>query len=54
VCSSDLGDKSKVITIAIWGQDQYKMKYVDYPPALDNIISAIQKFANRIENPNVK
>ncbi len=48
------GDKSKVVTIAIWGQDQYKMKYVDYPPALDNIISAIQKFAHRIENQNIK
>ena len=47
------GDKSKVVTIAIWGQDQYKLKYVDYPPALDNIISAIQKFAHRIEStPN--
>jgi hypothetical protein len=43
------GDKRKVITLAIWGQDQYKMRYVNYPPALDNIIDAIQKMANRIE-----
>ena len=48
------GDKSKVITIAIWGQDQYKMKYVDYPPALDYIIQAVQKFANRIESQPIK
>ena len=44
------GEKRKVITIAIWGQDQYKMKYVDYPPALDNIIDAIQRLAHRMEN----
>jgi hypothetical protein len=43
------GDKRKVITIAIWGQDQNRIRYVDYPPALDNIIDAIQKMAHRIE-----
>lgn len=48
------GDKSKVVTIAIWGQDQHKIKYVDYPPALDNIISAIQKFTHRIESNPIK
>jgi hypothetical protein len=44
------GDKKKVITIPIWGLDNYKIRYVDYPPALDNIIEAIQKMANRIED----
>ena len=43
------GDKRKVVTIAIWGQDQHRIRYVDYPPALDNIIDAIQKMAHRIE-----
>ncbi len=43
------GDKRKVVTIAIWGKDQYNLQYVNYPPALDNIIDAIQKMANRIE-----
>jgi hypothetical protein len=43
------GEKRKVITIAMWGQDQYKMKFVDYPPVLDNMIDAIQKMANRID-----
>ncbi len=44
------GDKKKVITLSVWGYDQYKIKYVDYPPALDNIIDAIQRFANRLED----
>jgi hypothetical protein len=43
------GDKRKVVTIAIWGKDQYNLQYVDYPPALDNIIDALQKMANRID-----
>ncbi|MFZ4542590.1 MAG: hypothetical protein ACOYOA_00965 [Saprospiraceae bacterium] len=37
------GNKKKVITIAIWGLDERKMKYVNYPAAMDNIIEAIQK-----------
>lgn len=41
------GNRRKVISISIWGQDERKMRYVNYPPALDNIIDAIQKFAHR-------
>ncbi len=48
------GDKKKVVTIAIWGQDNLGIKYVDYPPALDNIIDAIQRMANRLEDPMVR
>lgn len=44
------GDKKKVVTIAIWGLDNNKIKYVDYPPALDNIIDAIQRMAHRIDD----
>jgi hypothetical protein len=44
------GDKKKVITIAIWGQDQHKIRYVDYPPVLDNIIDALQRMAHRIDD----
>lgn len=43
------GDKKKVVTISIWGLDENRVKYVDYPPALDNIIDAIQRMAHRIE-----
>lgn len=42
------GQKKKVITISIWGKDESKRRYVEYPPALDNIIDAIQKMAHRI------
>ncbi|MBL7813656.1 MAG: hypothetical protein JNL70_01535 [Saprospiraceae bacterium] len=44
------GDKKRMVTIAIWGDDNYKMKYVDYPPALDNIIEAIQRMTHRIDD----
>lgn len=43
------GDKKKVVTISIWGLDESRIKYVDYPPALDNIIDAIQRMAHRID-----
>lgn len=49
------GDKKKVVTIAIWGEDNYKMQYVDYPKELDAIIDAVQRMANRLEdNPMVR
>ncbi|HHM21534.1 MAG TPA: hypothetical protein ENJ20_05875 [Bacteroidetes bacterium] len=48
------GKRKKVVTIAIWGKDNANIKYVDYPPALDNIIDAIQKMANRMEDPMVR
>ena len=48
------GDRKKMITIAIWGRDNANVKYVDYPPALDHIINAIQKMANRMDDPVVK
>jgi hypothetical protein len=41
------GNRKKVVTLPIWGLDERKMRYVDYPPALDNIIDAIYKFAHR-------
>jgi hypothetical protein len=41
------GNRKKVISLPIWGIDERKMKYVNYPPALDNIIDAIQRFAHR-------
>lgn len=43
------GNKKKVITIPIWGKDDYNIQYIDYPVALDNIIDAIQRMANRLE-----
>ncbi len=44
------GSKRKVITISIWGKDETKAQYVDYPPALDKIIDTIQKMAHRAES----
>lgn len=44
------GERKKMVTIAIWGKDDLGVKYVDYPPQLDNIIDAIQRMANRLED----
>jgi len=47
------GNRTKVITISIWGMDDNQIHYVDYPKELDNIIDAIQRMGNRIENDMV-
>lgn len=39
------GARKKMVTISIWGEDDYHTRYVDYPKALDNIIDAIQRMA---------
>ena len=52
--SITFGTQKKVITIAIWGKDDLGVRYVDYPPALDNIIDAIQRMASRLEEPVVR
>lgn len=44
------GSRKKVITLSIWGKDKHNLKFVDYPPGLENIIDAIQRMAHRIEN----
>lgn len=41
-------DRRKVVTISIFGKDNHKIQYIDYPPALDKIIAAIQKMALRL------
>ena len=43
-------ERRKVVTIGVFGADQHKIRYVDYPPALDNIVAAIQKMAIRLES----
>ena len=45
-----LGNQRKVITISIWGEDETKTQYVDYPPVLNEIIDVVQKFAHRTES----
>jgi len=44
------GNRKKVVTIAIWGEDDRRVQYVDYPPALDKIIDAVQRMAHRIDD----
>ncbi|MEO0775402.1 MAG: hypothetical protein AAF146_02520 [Bacteroidota bacterium] len=43
------GNRKKVVTISIWGKDQNNLRYIDYPPALDYIVEAIQRMAHRME-----
>ena len=44
------GNRTKVITISIWGMDDNQIHYTDYPKELDNIIDAIQRMGNRLED----
>ena len=41
------GTRRKVVTVMIWGPDDYHERYINYPPAMDNIIDAIQRMASR-------
>lgn len=52
--SITFGNRKKVVTIAIWGEDNKKIQYVNYPAQLDNIIDAIQRMASRLDDPIVK
>ncbi len=40
------GDRRKVVTAPIWGQDHRQIDYIQYPPELDRIILTIQKIGN--------
>jgi len=40
------GKRKKVINIAIWGQDERGVRYVDYPDELEAVIQAILKVSN--------
>ena len=42
-------EQRKVVPISIFGKDNRNIQYVDYPPALDKIIAAIQKMALRMD-----
>lgn len=48
------GLQKKVITLAIWGKDDLGVQYLEYPPALDNIIDAIQRMAGRLDDSMVR
>ncbi len=48
------GTRTKVITISIWGMDDNQIHYVDYPKELDNIIDAVQRMGNRVEEGVVR
>ena len=43
------GDRTKVITISVYGRDEHNVRYVAYPRSIDNIIDAIRKMADRPE-----
>ncbi len=43
------GNRKKVVTISIWGKDKNNLRYIDYPPALDYIVEAIQRMAHRMD-----
>ncbi len=40
------GNDKKVVNIAIWGQDDRGVQYVDYPKGLEEVIQAVLKVSN--------
>ncbi len=42
------GSRKKVVTVSIWGEDVDRIRYVNYPEALDNIIDVIQRMAHSL------
>ena len=40
------GKRKKVVNVAIWGEDERGMRYVDYPDELEAVIQAILKVSN--------
>jgi hypothetical protein len=40
------GSQKQVVTITIWGIDDYRVQYIDYPKQLDEIIKYIQLMAD--------
>ena len=43
------GSRRKVITISVWGMDENKTRYLEYPPVLDDIIDYVQRLGHRAE-----
>ncbi len=43
------GRRKKVVNIAIWGQDNRGIRYVDYPQELEEVIQAVLKVSNGAE-----
>lgn len=43
------GGTMKVVNIAIWGQDERRTRYVDYPQELEEVIQAVLKVSNGAE-----
>ena len=41
-----IGDRKKVVNVAIWGQDRRGIQYVDIPKGLEEVIQAVLKVSN--------
>ena len=48
------GKRKKVVNITIYGADERRGDYVDYPPALEEVIQAVLKVSNGAEGVLVK
>ena len=44
------GNRVKVVNVAIWGEDERRTRYVDYPQELEEVIQAVLKVSNGAEH----
>ena len=43
------GSRRKVVTIPVYGQDDYKTQYVQYPKLIDEVVDVVRRMADRPE-----
>ena len=44
------GTRRKVVTIPVYGRDEYKTQYVQYPKIIDEVVDVVRRMADRSED----
>ncbi len=44
-----MGQRTKVVSIPIWGEDSQHVQYIHYPPLIDLIVKTVYQMADRLE-----
>ena len=42
-------DEHHLVTVPVWGEDNHQVRYVDYPPVVDQIVETIYRMADRLD-----
>ncbi|HRW75696.1 MAG: hypothetical protein H6568_04900 [Lewinellaceae bacterium] len=47
--SITIGQRTKIVTVPIWGEDNRHVRYIDHPPLIDQIVETVYRMADRQE-----